>query len=170
MKLFILLPAIMLLVPHYSNAQQRDAWGKFGFVIGEWIGGGSGAPGGGSGSFSFLPDLGGKILVRKNHSEYPADKNKPPVVHDDLLIVYRDAPDPDEKAIYFDNEGHVIRYAVSNPADGKIIFSSGKAAGIPYFRLTYEMLEEGSIGILFERSRDGINYQKYLEGKARRKN
>ena len=115
-KSFILLSALFLLVPHCSNAQQTDAWGKFGFILGEWIGEGGGAPGAGSGSFSFLPDLGGKILVRKNHSEYPADKDKPPVVHDDLLIVYRDAPDPDEKAIYFDNEGHVIHYDVTVPS------------------------------------------------------
>jgi hypothetical protein len=58
------------------------------------------------------PDLGGKILVRKNHSEYPAAKDKPKTVHDDLLIVYRDAAAQPGKAIYFGNEAHTIEYAV----------------------------------------------------------
>ncbi len=169
MKSSILLAAIILLHPLRTNAQPAEqGWGKFGFLIGTWTGEGSGSPGEGTGSFSFLPELDGRILVRKNHTAYPADADKPAIVHDDLLIVYRDAPDSVEKAIYFDNEGHVIHYAIGYPAEGKIMFTSMKSSGMPFFRLTYEKLGEGSVRILFEMSRDGIVYRKYLEGTARR--
>lgn len=50
----------------------------------------------------------------------------------------------------------------------KIVFTGMKSNGMPFFRLTCEKLGEGSVSILFELSRDGIIYRKYLEGTARR--
>ncbi|MGA2593186.1 MAG: hypothetical protein ABSH32_24995, partial [Bryobacteraceae bacterium] len=102
--------------PGQPAPRERGDWGALQYLLGDWTGEGSGGPGQGAGSFSFQPDLQGKILVRKNHAEYPATKERAAFVHDDLMIVYREPPDKGLHAIYFDNEQHVIRYEVEEPA------------------------------------------------------
>lgn len=77
--------------PHGSPQAAADAWGSIRFLVGDWVGEGSGKPGQGRGSFSFRFDLEQKILVRRNHSEYPAAGEKPAIVHDHLMVCY---PDP----------------------------------------------------------------------------
>ena len=51
---------------------------------------GSREQGQGSGYFTFELDLQGKVLVRRNHSEYPATKDRPTYVHEDPMIVFFD--------------------------------------------------------------------------------
>ena len=63
------------------------------------------------------PDSQGSVLVRKGHSEYPASQGRPATAHDDLIIVC--AKQGRTRAIYFDNEGHVINYTSSFPQMAK---------------------------------------------------
>jgi len=79
---------------------QGRAWAPLAFLLGVWLGEGGGDPGQGTGWFSFLPDLQGKILVRKNHADYPASADWPAFAHDDLLIVYKDVLGGALRAIY----------------------------------------------------------------------
>jgi hypothetical protein len=151
-----------------SFGQQDAKWEKWNWLVGEWVGEGSGQPGQGGGTFSLASDLDGKILVRRNHSEYPATKDKPKIVHDDLMIVYRGEPGSPGKAIYFDNEGHTIEYAVAF-ADDTIVLTSGKVGNMPVFRLTYAPLDKDSVNVKFEMSQDGTNFKVYTEGKCKRK-
>jgi hypothetical protein len=59
-------------------AAQADRWKGFQFLIGEWTGGGGGSSTGqGSATFSFHLDVDGKVLMRRNHAEYPAVKDNP---------------------------------------------------------------------------------------------
>ena len=133
-----------------AYSQPAD-WSDFQALLGDWAGEGRGGPGQGSGAFSFQPDLDGKVLIRKNHAEYPAMKDHPAAVHDDLMIMYRDQPDAQPHAIYFDNEGHVIRYDVATPAPGgPIVFLSAPQKGAPQYRLTYTPVEGGRLKIKFE--------------------
>lgn len=37
--------------------QQNPSWDKWNWLLGEWVGEGSGQPGEGGGTFSFKPDL-----------------------------------------------------------------------------------------------------------------
>ena len=145
-------------------AQQDTTWQPWHWLLGEWVG--EGSPG--EGRFSLTPDLGGRVLVRKNHAEYPASDNRPRVVHDDLLIVYRDSSQGPPRAIYFDNEGHVITYGVTT-SEGAIVFTSAKAGDAPIFRLTYSRLEGDMIDVIFEMSKDGERFMTYLQGKCRRR-
>lgn len=153
-----------LIASHASS--QESSWEKWNWLIGEWVGEGSGQPGSGDGMFSLAADLDNKVLIRKNHSFYPATKDKPAIKHDDLMIIYPGAASP--KAIYFDNEGHVINYVIIL-TDNKIVFVSEKVQSMPVFRLTYSMNSTQSIAIKFEMSQDGETFKTYIEGSARKK-
>jgi hypothetical protein len=167
--------AFALLIASASATRGADdVWEPYRFLIGEWVGEGSGASGTGSGHFSFQLDLNDKILVRKNHAEIAASAGRPAAVHEDLLIVYSadgNASAP-AKAIYFDNEGHVIRYAISISGDKQTLtFLSEPMPSAPRFRLSYIKNEKDSVTIKFEIAPPGNpdGFKTYLEGKARRR-
>ena len=50
------------------------SWKAFQFLVGEWVGEGTGAPGEATGGFTFSLDLQNTVLVRKNYADYPGDK------------------------------------------------------------------------------------------------
>ena len=140
------------------------------FLMGEWVGEGGGQPGQGSGWFSFAPDLQQKVLVRRNHSEFPAQGGRPASVHDDLMVVWREGEGA-LKAIYWDNEGHVIRYdAELNPDARSAVFTSEPGAG-PRFRLTYKETGPSRVSLQFEIAPPGKPdaFSTYIESTARRK-
>ncbi len=147
-------------------ARAPDRFAPLAFLLGEWTGDGSGAPGQGSGGFSFLPDQDGKILVRKNRADYPAANGRPAFSHTDLMIIYNDDGDPQLRAICFDAEGHVIHYTVEPSPDGASVrFLSQK------FRLTYRKTGTDTLAIKFEISPDnqpGV-FRAYIDATARRK-
>jgi hypothetical protein len=150
---------------------QSARWGPLQPLVGAWTGEGGGGPGQGSGSFSFQPDLQGKILVRKNRAEYPATKDRPAFVHDDLMVVYRDTPEAPLRAIYFDSEGHTIRYEVQGPTDGsEAILVSAAEPGTPRYRLTYTRAGKDRLKIKFEVAPPGNpeQFATYIEAGARR--
>ena len=153
---------------HSSFSQQTLSWDKWNWLIGEWVGEGSGIPGQGGGSFSFNFDLEKNILVRKSHSEYPAAKDKPEIIHNDLMVVYPEGTGTPGKAIYFDNEGHVIHYAISY-TDKSIQFTSDKNNNSPIFRLTYTLVDKSSVNVKFEMSKDEEKFITYIEGKSKKK-
>jgi hypothetical protein len=149
-----------------SGATRWEGWQP---LIGFWVGEEDSVQG--SSHFSFLPDLRDKVLVRKNHAEYPATKDRPAIVHDDLMIIYGDS-EADRNAIYFDNEGHVIEYTVSFSQDRKAaVFVSRATAGAPRYRLSYFQQGSNRCRITFEIAPPGKPeaFAPYLEGFARRK-
>ena len=83
------------------------------------------------------------------------------------MIVYPDANDKTTKAMYFDNEGHVINYTVSL-TDKLITLTSLPSSNAPIFRLTYELLDQEIVNTKFEMSRDGVNFMTYVEGKSKK--
>jgi hypothetical protein len=148
--------------------QQNLSWDKWNWLMGEWVGEGSGIPGQGGGVFSFKLDLDKKILVRKSHSEYPATHDKPAILHEDLLIVYPDKTGSPGKAIYFDNESHVIQYTITY-SEKSIRLTSDKSSNAPVFRLTYVYLDDSTVNTKFEMSQDGEKFMTYIEGKSKKK-
>ena len=150
-----------------SGAQSTHSWDRWNWLLGKWQGKGSGQPGKGSGTFTFTLDLDGRIIVRKNHTEYPASGNKAAVVHDDLMIIYPDPVEHKDRAVYFDNEGHTIFYSVSC-SDTSIVLTSDKIPDNPVYRLVYTLIDNETVNIGFEMSRDGSSFTPYLEGKSRR--
>ncbi|HJX85454.1 MAG TPA: hypothetical protein VJ723_14035, partial [Candidatus Angelobacter sp.] len=135
---WMLLSLLLLVGSVLSQSPPKNTWADWDFVIGNWPSvQGGGVPGqANAGSFSVFPAMGGKVLMQKGRSEYPAANGRPATVHDDLMIIYPEAGGT--KAVYFDNEGHVIHYNVSfSPDKKRVVFLSEKAGGAPQFRLTY---------------------------------
>jgi len=152
--------------------EPAKAWAPFEYLIGDWVGGGGGQPGQGSGEFSFLPDLQNHILVRKNYAAYPGTKDRPAFRHDDLMVVYRDSENAPVKAVYFDSEGHVIHYSVTVSTDHKRLeFVSDASPASPRYRLTYLITGGDALTLKFEIAPPGKpdSFSTYIEAKAKRK-
>lgn len=147
--------------------QQKTSSDYWGWLIGEWTGEGSGQPGQGGGTFVFSYDLDQKVIVRKSHSEYPGSVSKPALIHDDLMVIYSDFNGSPTKAIYFDNEGHIINYTITY-SEKTIVFTSDRIPNVTVFRLTYALLENGTVNTKFEMSQDGEQFSTYIEGKSKK--
>lgn len=165
-KLFVLF--LLISISKLYSQQNNNPWEKLNYLIGNWEGEGSGKPGEGIGYFSFKMDLDNNILVRISHSEYPASNGKPAINHNDLMIIYRDKNGIPSKAIYFDNENHVINYDLTFPDEKEIVFTSEKVPNIPLFRFTYSLIDDNTVNTKFEISTDGNNFFTYVEGKSKR--
>jgi hypothetical protein len=164
----ILLIAILLISGQLLfGQQQKDPWEKWNYLIGEWVGEHNGQPGQGEGKFSFQRDLDGKILIRKSRTVFPATANSAEIMHDDLLVIYMDSGDNAQEAIYFDNEGHTIKYKVSF-TDKSIILTSDKSANSTRFRFTYTIIDTNTVNASFEMASPAApeEFKMYLSGKA----
>jgi hypothetical protein len=154
---------------HSSAAEIPEAWKPFQFLIGDWVGSGSGKPGEGTGEFSLKFDLDQKILVRRNRALLaPTAKQPTGAVHEDLMIIYQQPGPGAFRADYFDNEGHVIHYSISL-ADHSAVFESDQPGNATRFKLTYELKSDGVLSIDFAVAGPGKPFQTYVSGTARRK-
>jgi hypothetical protein len=157
---------LLAAMPAGAWAAEPD-WGPAQFLIGHWTGEGSGQPGTGAGAFSFTPDLQGSVLLRRSFAEYPAAGGKPASRHDDLMVVYRGETAGEFRAIYFDDEGHVIRYSVTALGAGVVLVSDGKPGEVRY-RLTYTPTGKDTLKLQFEIAAPGKDFSRYLEASAHR--
>ena len=167
--LIVLGATFLFVAPVKSQQQPPIKWNAFKFLIGEWIGEGTGATGEGSGGFSFSYDLQKTVLVRKNYANYPATKDRPAFTHNDLMVVYQEGGKT--RAVYFDNEQHVINYSVTISSDSNsVVFVSDVVPSAPRFRLTNTKAGSDKITITFEIAPPGEpeSFARYIEASARR--
>lgn len=121
------------------------------------------------GTYTFRMEFNGHILARHTVAagcKGPEDFN---CEHSDLLYIYTDGAGKPLRAIYFDNEGHVIHYAVTSQSPNTAEFLSDPAAGGPQFRLFYELKEEVMSGKFQIRMPGGQEWKSYLEWTGSRK-
>jgi hypothetical protein len=155
-----------------SNAAQSaaDPWQSLRFLTGTWQAktqGGS-AKAAGSGTYTFRLELQNHVLARHSSSADcggPADFN---CKHSDLLYVYQDGGSQSYKAIYFDNEGHVIHYDVSTPAANTVTFLSDASHPGPQFRLIYALdgaIMSGKFQMRMPGQRDFASYLEWTGAK-----
>ena len=152
-------------------AKTVDRWEPFRFLVGEWVGEGDGQPGQGSGGSTFTLDLNEKILTRKSYNNIPATKDRPAVNHEDLVITYID-PQKQVRAIYWDNEGNTINYAVEVGADKRTItLLSDVQLSAPRFRFTYNKVAADTLKVQFEMAPPGKPeaFTTYVTGTMHRK-
>ena len=159
------LAILALLTLASAQAQATDAWQKLDFLLGKWTGvaGEKDTPlGAGQGAYSFEPELARKIIVRRNNATYNSG-----VQHDDLMIIYLDAPSA-PRAIYFDSEGHVIRYNLAFPSANRAVFESDAALPGPRYRLTY-WLEGAQLNGKFEVAPPASDYKTYMSWTSKKR-
>jgi len=166
--------ALIILVSSaiYSQPAKKDTdWKQWHFIIGEWVGEGGGKPGQGTGSFSFDFDLQKKVLIRKSVANYAAAGENPAFTHNDLMVIYKE-PNNSTAAMYFDSEGHVIKYNVIFSDDlNTIIFTSLPAQNEPVYRLTYVKINNQKLDFKFEIAPPGSpgSFSTYLDATVHRK-
>ena len=143
----------------------KQGWGPLAFMIGEWSGAGMGG-GITTATVSLQPELDGNILVRRQSASMQNGGT-----HKDLMIIYK-TRDGKYRASYFDNELHVIQYAVTpitDPVAGAT-FLSDEVTGMPRFRITYTLTDPKMEKIVFEiKSGGAADFKTYAEGTATRK-
>lgn len=169
-SLLLGLALIGLITAQAQTAKPMSAFEPVRFLIGHWVGGGNTQAGQGQGEFSIQEDLAGQVLIRRDHTDYPATKDKPAMSMDVLMIIY--AENKELRATYFDNEGHVIHYQAPSVVPGvSVQFVSAVTTGAPTFRLTYTKSGGDEMAVKFEIAPPGKPdaFTTYAEGKARRK-
>jgi hypothetical protein len=108
-----------------------------------------------TGELTLAPELGGKVLVRRSRNDSPQGH------HEDLLIVFA-APNG-LRASYFDNEGHVIQYAVTVASD-HVELVSDEAPNQPRFQLRYDVHGPDELAIDFAIAMPGATDFKHYTG------
>lgn len=163
----LLIALILLFLPVPAGGQSKPAADPFQalrFLEQNWEAN-TGGVGGikATGTYAFRRELGGHVLAR--HSTGDAACKGPAnfdCEHGDILYVFQDAPGQ-LKAIYFDNEGHVIHYDVSTPSSTSVVFLSEASRPGPQFRLTYELKNSVLFGKFQSRMPGDSEWKSYLE-------
>jgi hypothetical protein len=110
----------------------------------------------------------GHALLRKNHAQYPAIKERPASAHDDVMLLYSE--NGQLRAEYVDNEGHVIRYQVTAPDASTLVFVTDSVAPGPRFRLTYTWPTKDRLDLTFEIAAPGpaSEFKPYIQARLHR--
>jgi hypothetical protein len=139
-------------------------------LLGSWTGEGEGQPGAGGGASTFELDLERHVMLRRSHADYPAGAGRPAAHHEDLMVLYPAAAAGPMRAIYFDNEGHVVEYTGSWSADAATLtLTSAASPGSPGFRLVYRVLAPGRMSVSFDvAAPGGEGFKTYVSGVLRR--
>jgi len=161
----ILLSVLPIWAQDAAGGKADSTWKKLDFLLGKWTSsaGAKDTPhGAGHGGFSFEAQLNGKIVVRRNVADYDSG-----VQHEDLMVIYAGGEPATPHAIYFDTEGHVIRYNLTFPAPNHAVFESDGTQPGPRYRLTY-WLEGSALNGEFEVAPPGSGYKAYLNWTSKR--
>jgi len=156
-----------------TQGAATDVWKPLQFLIGTWEAktqGGS-AQASSAGTYSFGFELRNHVIARhtenrNNECSGPADFD---CDHGDLLYIYPEGASQALKAIYFDNERHVIHYDVSVPTSTSVIFLSEPSQSGPQFRLSYELKAATMQGKFEIRPPGQSEFKAYLEWSGEKK-
>lgn len=152
-----------------APASPNDPWKALSFLNGTWEAKGQGNGGASAtGTYTFQRKLKGHILARHSTKSGCSGPKDFDCEHADLLYVFQEAPGQPLKAIYFDNEGHVIHYQVSTPSPATAVFLSESSQSDPQFRLVYELKDSVMSGKFQMRMPGQSEWKSYLEWSGRK--
>jgi hypothetical protein len=149
-----------------ARAPFGPAWSA---LIGEWVSVEPAQAGSGISSFRF--ELDGHAIIRRNRAEVAAGAARTTTPHEDLMMIYPDGAGDAARALYVDNEDHVIQYVATWSSGGKVLtFVSDAVPGAPRFRLVYQFQSASDVTVTFEiATPDNPNaFKPYVTGRARR--
>jgi len=156
--------------PPVLASVKPDPWMGLRFLLGSWEAKTTGgvAQAQASAGYAFRQELRDHILARHSRSGACSAPDDFDCQHSDLLYIYPAATGQTFEAIYFDNEGHVLHYAVSIPKPGTAVFLSDPAQTGPQYRLSYNFLD-GVMSGQFEMKMPGqTDFTSYLEWSGKR--
>ena len=130
------------------------------FMVGDWKAVGDASGPGAGGVSSIHPDLGGRLLVRRDHVLLKDGGG-----FDVYQVVYADGTDL--RSEFIDTEGHTIHYRVTTGPGPSAIFRSDPTGDAPGFRLTY-MNAADRLHVRFEIAPPGGAFKVYSEGDVAR--
>ncbi len=154
---------------HAQNTAGNDSWKALRFLIGTWEAKTSGGQVQSIGTYTFRPELRNHVLVRHSSSEGCKGPEDYDCQHGDVLYIYPEASGQSYKAIYFDNEGHVIHYNVTVPTATSALFLSYESQPGPQFRLTYELKDGVMLGKFQIKMPGEADFRSYLEWSGARR-
>ena len=150
---------------------KADPWTGLRFLLGTWEAKTTGgvAQAQASAGYAFRLELRDHLLARHSRTGTCAAPDDFDCQHSDLLYIYPAAAGQAFEAIYFDNEGHVLHYAVSIPKPGTAVFLSDAAQPGPQYRLSYTYLDGVMSGQFEMKMPAQADFTSYLEwsGKLR---
>jgi hypothetical protein len=88
------------------------------------------------------------------------------------MVIYPSTEGDQYRAMYFDNESHVIEYTAAWNAEGDLLtFTTKPSASAPQFRLSYKKVDAKNLTVSFEMAQPGRtnDFKLYLSGNMRRK-
>jgi hypothetical protein len=140
-------------------------------LIGDWAGDGGGQPGAATGRTSYRFEVGEHAIIRRNRADVAAGAGRPASVHEDLLVIFAGDKPGEARAVYIDNEDHVIHYTAAWSADGKTLtFVSDATPAAPRFKMTYTIQSADSHVLDFAIAPPGSpeGFKLYVSGTLKR--
>ncbi|MCI3133155.1 hypothetical protein [Phenylobacterium aquaticum] len=140
-----------------------------GFLMGDWGGQGQVADTGGtsSGRSSFTPEVGGTVLLRRDHTDLLDAVGKSQGGFDQLMWIYSERGAV--RADYADGQ-HIIHYDRATVSPGRAVtFFSVAQAGAPTFRLAYTLAGPDVLRVSFGMAAPGqSDFHDIAQGELRR--
>ena len=126
--------------PYQPEAQ----WRAFQFLMGTWSGTGIGTAGEGPGTMVVASDLDGAVLKITNSQNFGPKGGRAAFTYSSIMVI-----SPNMKALFVDNEGHVLHYTAR--ADGKnVTLLSVPERNSPRFRFTFKSVGEDKVDCGFD--------------------
>jgi hypothetical protein len=142
---------LVLLFPFLVGADtETEPWAPLQFLAGTWQGDGKAEDASGKGVTIFNWEVGHKVLMRRDRTEYPAMAQRPNFTYEALMVIYENPASKKIEAQYFDGENHVIHYNLvpGSPPDSAQFVSD--APGGPVFRLSYKLANQEELAVTFQ--------------------
>ncbi len=152
LRLLFVLPAFAAAATAARADDPKDPLAALDFLIGSWTGSSAVT----QGTDTFSKALDGKVIQRSAHAKLLGKDGKAAGAMDTLMTIHPDPAGTGLRAVYFDNDGHVIHYKTDSVVAGaRVVFVSDGSDPGPLFRLSYLRKSPDQLHTTFEMAAPG---------------